>query len=126
MTLSYNIGLTAGSLVAYLLDAIIGPPLPGNGCKIHSHYQNRSRATLVSSVTKATHNITSTAPTTLLSSVAGATESSASNASTLLLATVTSTVIASVSQVVNMPTSESPVLNLGNGTTGFPTSLEPF
>ncbi|XP_049810567.1 equilibrative nucleoside transporter 4 [Schistocerca nitens] len=126
MTLSYNIGLTAGSLVAYLLDAIIGPPLPGNGCKIHTHYQNRSRATLVSSVTKANHNITSTVPTTLLSSVAGATESSAANVSTLLLATITSTVIASVSQVVNMPTSESPVLNYGNVSTGFSTSLEPF
>ncbi|XP_021928511.1 equilibrative nucleoside transporter 4 isoform X2 [Zootermopsis nevadensis] len=28
MTLSYNIGLTAGSLVAYLLDAILGAPHP--------------------------------------------------------------------------------------------------
>ncbi|XP_033609927.1 equilibrative nucleoside transporter 4 isoform X2 [Cryptotermes secundus] len=32
MTLSYNIGLTAGSLVAYLLDAILGPSHP-NTCK---------------------------------------------------------------------------------------------
>jgi hypothetical protein len=28
MTLSYNIGLTGGSLVAYLLDAILGPASP--------------------------------------------------------------------------------------------------
>lgn len=27
MTLSYNVGLTAGSLVAYVLDAMLGPPL---------------------------------------------------------------------------------------------------
>lgn len=27
MTLSYNFGLTAGSLVAYVLDAMLGPPL---------------------------------------------------------------------------------------------------
>nr|CAD7196436.1 unnamed protein product [Timema douglasi] len=32
MTLSYNMGLTTGSLVAYLLDSLIGPPLPSNGC----------------------------------------------------------------------------------------------
>uniref|UniRef100_A0A1B6C291 Equilibrative nucleoside transporter 4 n=2 Tax=Clastoptera arizonana TaxID=38151 RepID=A0A1B6C291_9HEMI len=29
MTLSYNIGLTGGSLVAYILDAMLGPPLAG-------------------------------------------------------------------------------------------------
>lgn len=33
MTLSYNIGLTAGSLVAYLLDAILGASNP-NTCKL--------------------------------------------------------------------------------------------
>jgi len=33
MTLSYNIGLTAGSLVAYLLDAILGAANP-NICKM--------------------------------------------------------------------------------------------
>lgn len=33
MTLSYNIGLTAGSLVAYLLDAILGAASP-NICKM--------------------------------------------------------------------------------------------
>lgn len=28
MTVSYNVGLTAGSLVAYLLDAMLGPQVP--------------------------------------------------------------------------------------------------
>ncbi|XP_063244891.1 equilibrative nucleoside transporter 4 [Bacillus rossius redtenbacheri] len=32
MTLSYNMGLTTGSLVAYLLDSLLGPPLLFNGC----------------------------------------------------------------------------------------------
>lgn len=33
MTLSYNVGLTGGSLVAYLLDAMLGPPLAAP-CKL--------------------------------------------------------------------------------------------
>lgn len=33
MTLSYNIGLTAGSLMSYILDDMLGPPVP-NGCTI--------------------------------------------------------------------------------------------
>lgn len=33
MTLSYNVGLTAGSLMSYILDDMLGPPVP-NGCTI--------------------------------------------------------------------------------------------
>ena len=33
MTLSYNIGLTAGSLMSYILDDMLGPPV-SNGCTI--------------------------------------------------------------------------------------------
>lgn len=33
MTLSYNIGLTGGSLMSYILDDMLGPPVP-NGCTI--------------------------------------------------------------------------------------------
>lgn len=39
MTLSYSVGLTGGSAVAYLLDMWLGPHLTYDPCVPHNHTQ---------------------------------------------------------------------------------------
>lgn len=77
MTLSYNVGLTGGSLVAYVLDAMLGPPLVAP-CRAPPRYFTPNPRTMLANLTTpyttvaATTAVTvatvlTTSPTTLTS-----------------------------------------------------------
>ena len=102
MTLSYNIGLTAGSLVAYLLDAILGAASP-DICKIgRPSFMSPMPGTnipqiesTVAVVTPILMNLSSIMPTeagfsTVLDQLVG--PANATTAATILLGLTTSTI----------------------------------
>jgi solute carrier family 29 (equilibrative nucleoside transporter) protein 4 len=61
MTLSYNVGLTGGSLVAYLLDAMLGPPIP-NPCYMTRNVKSISPRTKYVSTSTTTTTPATTIP----------------------------------------------------------------
>lgn len=63
MTLSYNVGLTGGSLIAYVLDAMLGPPLAAP-CRPPPRFVTpRTLLTNLTSSTQATTLMTAAAVT---------------------------------------------------------------
>jgi len=93
MTLSYNIGLTAGSLVAYLLDAILGAASPDickmGGPSLMGPMQGThipQIGSTISVVTPLLMNLSSVMPTE-----AGSSTVNATTAATILLGLTTST-----------------------------------
>lgn len=116
MTLSYNIGLTAGSLVAYLLDAILGPSHP-NTCKPGGPPLMRPTADtkisqVVSTVTMVTPlltNLSSVVPTEAGSSIAPKQLVGPLNAT---VAAVTTTTLATPSTAVTATVLATTVLGI--------------
>ncbi|CAB0019957.1 unnamed protein product [Nesidiocoris tenuis] len=110
MTLSYNFGLTAGSLVAYVFEALLGPPLfdPCGFRHIQplayntSTYFNQAATTVAAAVvtTLPTTRATLPATTTMLMTTLATT--AAPEATTLLttLATAAATTVASMNGTV--------------------------
>ncbi|XP_069687819.1 equilibrative nucleoside transporter 4 [Periplaneta americana] len=110
MTLSYNIGLTAGSLVAYVLDALLGTPLPDacapGGSSLQRPMGGTKLPPVISSVaaTSLMTNLSSTLPTEVVSSLAtnqlvepvNATIAASTTALIATNATTTATVLATV------------------------------
>lgn len=64
MTLSYNVGLTGGSLVAYVLDAMLGPPM-ADPCRSYMFVKPRTLLTNVTKVTQSTVMVVTTAAVTV-------------------------------------------------------------
>ncbi|KAJ1522691.1 hypothetical protein ONE63_001852 [Megalurothrips usitatus] len=94
MTLSYNIGLTAGSLMSYILDDMLGPKVP-NACTVMpaivkvSAASAKINATMASFIARLPTNITTT--TTAIPNTIGlvaATVMTAATAATSTLATM--------------------------------------
>lgn len=69
MTLSYNIGLTGGSLVAYLLDAMLGPPV-GSPCTTPTFVMYHNRSVFPSERVRVTTQSIATTVTTTVATVA--------------------------------------------------------
>lgn len=143
MTLSYNVGLTAGSLIGYVFDSMLGPPIV-NPCPKYpfipmppslANVTTTSTTTPVTTTTIAAHAIstilktTTTIPTTklLTSTVVPTTISpNTTTGSTSLNSTIASiavttlaTVISSVSSIVNETN------NLFDSTTSSTSTISP-
>ncbi|XP_053686179.1 equilibrative nucleoside transporter 4 [Sabethes cyaneus] len=112
MTLSYNIGLTAGSLVGYVFESMLGPQLP-NPCPQYPFVPPRSNQPPINNISVSTTSSTTTVATILLSSL-----------STAILQSSTSTVSPETTSNIPIPTTSTlsqstTVLNM------LPTGVEP-
>ncbi|XP_055528277.1 equilibrative nucleoside transporter 4 [Wyeomyia smithii] len=112
MTLSYNIGLTAGSLVGYVFESMLGPQLP-NPCPQYPFVPPRSNQSPINNISISTTSSTTTIATILLSSL-----------STAILQSSTSTVSPETISSTQIPTTttlsqSTTVLNI------LPTGVEP-
>ncbi|XP_067002183.2 equilibrative nucleoside transporter 4 [Anabrus simplex] len=108
MTLSYNVGLTAGSLVAYLLDAILRESSPtklcGNAVLAVTEASPSSLSTLAVAVT----NFTTSVSTTSVPSFASTIMSPVNPVTTTVRSTTTMAVFSSVFSLVTQSTSPEP------------------
>ncbi|XP_058831058.1 equilibrative nucleoside transporter 4 [Topomyia yanbarensis] len=68
MTLSYNIGLTAGSLVGYVFEAMLGPQLP-NPCPQYPFVPPRANEPIFNNLSITTSTSTTTMATALLTTL---------------------------------------------------------
>lgn len=106
MTLSYNVGLTSGSLVAYLLEAILGPPLTTNSCHLPKENVTFQISPIDLSSTldnfiNGSSTLISTVPSTL---TASATTAMVNSASSILLSQVNNNEDTTISALSNLTT----------------------
>ncbi|XP_058459856.1 equilibrative nucleoside transporter 4 [Malaya genurostris] len=91
MTLSYNIGLTAGSLVGYVFESMLGPQLP-NPCPQYPFVPPRPNQPIYNNLSIATSTSTSTSTTTM---------------STAILTTLASTILQSSTSSISLESTSS-------------------
>lgn len=99
MTLSYNVGLTAGSLIGYVFDSMLGPPIK-TPCPSYPHIP--TPPPMMNITTTTTTAMIKTTLTTLkptLSTITTTTAKLATQASTIV--TMVSTTVAAITSITN-------------------------
>lgn len=99
MTLSYNIGLTAGSLMSYILDDMLGPPVP-NGCTVMPAIIKASVGSSKINITSISNQFASAIPTN--ATMTAIANSTGSSTTAMIVATMMTAATAATSTFTTM------------------------